>query len=73
MPPRTSPPRLGPIQEKIRVCQKALASLKPIRRQLIPNGGHGPPTSMDAETAQACRVQAREVVQLSIKELGTSI
>jgi len=70
---KDEPSRLGAIQEKIRVCQKALDSLKnsatpdPSQSPLVP----GADIPMDAETRHKHPApKAGEVLQMSIKELG---
>lgn len=69
---KDEPSRLGPIQEKIRVCQKALASLKANPQTADPNAVvAGTEVPMDAETRHKhAPVKPGQVVQLSIKELG---
>jgi hypothetical protein len=69
---KDEPSRLGPIQEKIRVCQKALASLKANPQTVNPNAvATGTEVPMDAETRHKHpAVTPGQVVQLSIKELG---
>jgi hypothetical protein len=69
---KDEPSRLGPIQEKIRVCQKALASLKANPQTADPNAvATATDVPMDAETRHKhAASKPGEVVQLSIKELG---
>jgi hypothetical protein len=69
---KDEPSRLGPIQEKIRVCQKALASLKANPQTVDPNAAPAvTDVPMDAETRHKhAAAKPGDVVQLSIKELG---
>ncbi len=64
---KDQPTRLGPIQEKIRVCEKALAALK------------ASPTTLPAVSADSTSAETRkphhvpkpgEVLELTIKDLG---
>jgi hypothetical protein len=64
---KDEPTRLGPIQEKIRVCEKALSALK------------AAPTTLPGVTADATSAETRkphkapkpgDVLELTIKELG---
>jgi hypothetical protein len=70
---KDEPSRLGPIQEKIRVCKKALDSLKtsPAGAAASPASGVPADVPMDPETRHKHPApQTGQVVQLSIKELG---
>ena len=69
---KDEPSRLGPIQEKIRVCQKALASLKANPQPVDPSAVAGvTDVPMDPETRHKHpAIKPGQVVQLSIKELG---
>ena len=61
--------KLGPVQEKIRVCEKALASIKTAAAPaiVVPAGTE----AMSAELRKAHPApKAGEIVELSIKELG---
>ena len=70
---KDEPSRLGAIQEKMRVCQKALDSLKksatpdPSQSPLVPGGD----IPMDAETRHKHPApKPGEVLEMTIKELG---
>jgi hypothetical protein len=69
---KDEPSRLGPIQEKIRVCQKALASLKANPAVVDPLAAALPTdVPMDAETRHKHpTAKPGEVLAMSIKELG---
>ncbi len=64
---KDEPGRLGPIQEKIRVCEKALASLKATPQTQ-------PAAAPDSTSAEARKPHPApkpgEVVEMTIKELG---
>jgi hypothetical protein len=66
---KDDPAKLGPIQEKIRVCEKAIASLKAM----------GPPAGSSPAPADATSAEARkphppyksgETLEMAIKDLG---
>lgn len=70
---KDEPSRLGPIQEKIRVCQKALASLQAAPPTAGPQTAAGLPVEvpMDPETRHKHPAPIPgKVIALSIKELG---
>ena len=69
---KDEPSRLGPIEEKIRVCQKALESLKSNPAGAAPQAAAAPTdVPMDPETRHKHpAAKTGEVIALSIKELG---
>jgi hypothetical protein len=67
---KNEPSRLGAIQEKIRVCQKALDSLKNAPAAGIPDP-QAADIPMDPETRKKhSRPKAGDIAEMSIKELG---
>src|SRR6202050_375295 len=63
---KDEPVRLGPLQEKIRVCEKALASLKPTRA--APVAPVDPTSSKTRKPHPAAK--PGELLEMSIKDLG---
>lgn len=70
---KDEPSRVGPIKEKIRVCKKALDSLKANPSSAVAPQAPGlpPDVPMDAETRHKHPApKPGDILQLSIKELG---
>ena len=66
---KDEPARLGPVQEKIRVCEKALASLKAAAAPPVIVPGANEASSAELRKVHATP-KAGEIVELTIKELG---
>jgi len=69
---KDEPTRLMPIQEKIRVCEKALAALKTVPATLPSvTSNTATPNTTSAETRKPHKVpKPGEVLELTIKDLG---